>query len=131
MSLYRPSKEELRARLSLPYVCAQLGIALDTNDEAICPFHAGGQESRASFHLFEGDDDIQRWSCFPCGVKAGDVFDLLQRKLGMTFGEAYDYAIELFSTLPADYVPQRLTRQVGDPSQWQGEVQDARDRAAE
>ncbi len=128
VTLYRPSKDEIRARLSLPYVCAHLGIMLDGNDESLCPFHA---DTRPSFHLFEGDDGVQRWSCMPCGVTGSDVFDLLQRKLNLDFSEALEHATGLFQSLPADYEPQRVQVKRGDPSDWAADVEQARARAAE
>lgn len=128
MSLYRPSKEQLREKLSLPYVCAELGIMLDVNDEALCPFHA---DTRPSFHLFEGDDGLQRWSCMPCGIRGSDLFDLIQRKLGYDFPEALEYAEALYLKLPPGYEPPRLQAPRGTPEDFAAEVQEARNIAAE
>lgn len=122
MSLYRPSKEQLKEKLSLPYVCAELGIMLDVNDTALCPFHA---DTNPSFHLFEGDDGYQRYSCMPCGIRGGDVFDLIMRKLGYDFSDAFEYAEALYDRLPPGYEPPRLQAPVANPEDFAAEVREA------
>jgi len=72
--IYVMPKDDVRAQLPLRYVCAVLGIALDQDDEACCPFH---DDSSPSFGLYRSEDGTHdRWKCFPCG-RGGDVFDLL------------------------------------------------------
>ena len=126
---YVPDKDEVKARLSLPYVCAKLGIPLLPNGTAPCPFH---QDEHPSFYLWEGDDGYQRWWCQPCGF-GGDIFDLIQRRLGLSFSEALDHAASLLAELPPGYEPPRRVSaplRVG-PDQWQVDVARARQRAAE
>jgi hypothetical protein len=126
---YVPSKETLKANLSMPYVCAQLGITLLPDNTALCPFH---QDTSPSFHLFEGDDGIERWSCYPCGQRGADIFDLIGRKLGLGFSDSLLWAADAYAQLPPGWEkPRMLARSASGPEDWADEVQQARANAAE
>ncbi len=126
---YIPPKEELRTRLPLPYVCARLGIHLNREGRAVCPFHA---DDDPSFYLWEGDDGVPRYSCHPCGL-LGDVFDLIQRSGNLSFAETMQQAASFYADLPPGYEPPRLALPPpsSGPADWGHEVQEARDRAAQ
>jgi hypothetical protein len=44
----------------------------------LCPFHS---DRSPSGEIFQGGDGGWRYKCFPCGIKAGDFFDLRARRL--------------------------------------------------
>jgi hypothetical protein len=93
---------ELKQRIPLAYVCATLGIILNDDLTALCPFHA---ESNPSFHLWLADSGEERWHCFPCNG-GGDMFSLIQRVERTSFPEALDRAREMLTVLPrAGYQP--------------------------
>lgn len=123
---YQPSKEELRASLSMHYVCAKLGIELNREAYGLCPFHA---DVEPSFYLWVGDDGQTRWWCQPCG-HGGDIFDLIMRRDGCTFPGALERAAELLRELPPGYEPPTVELPVRhDPTDWADEVALARTRA--
>lgn len=92
-------KEVLRRSLPLAYACDVLGIRLNENDEAQCPFH---DDSRPSFNLWTDADGVERWGCFPCGDQ-GDVFDLIRRMEGRSFPEALERAEQMLAEVPDGY----------------------------
>lgn len=89
-------KEELRRRAPLPLIALQLGISLDTEDKALCPFH---EDHEPSFRIFIDDRGVERWGCFPCG-RSGDVYDLVQALEGLTFPEALNRVEAIVKELP-------------------------------
>ena len=125
-----PDKDELRARLPLAFVCRELGIYLDANGLALCPFHPDTNES---FHLWQGVSG-ERWGCWPCG-ESGDLYSLIIRLTACTFREAIERARELLAVLPHDFEAPRITpsrrSRPGDPITWYGEVNAALERAKE
>lgn len=122
------SKDELRAALSIPYVGAKLGVLFSSEGTALCPFHA---DTSPSLYLWDGDDEVRRWWCQPCGF-GGDVFDLIQRVEGLTFPQALERAAELLGELPPGYQPPAPVRQsrTSGPGDWTHTVTEARERAA-
>lgn len=54
---------------------------------AKCPFH---EEKTGSFHLYE---DSNRYHCFGC-QSSGDVIDLVQKILGLTFPQTISYLLQ-------------------------------------
>jgi hypothetical protein len=123
---FLPSKEELKAKLPLAYVAAQLGITLDHDLKALCPFH---EDRNPSFHLWRGDDGIERWHCYPCNL-GGDLFDLIQRARGADFSTALTIATRFLTDLPEGYEPPALSFTApADPEQMNVEVSETRERA--
>lgn len=121
------NKDDIKRRLPLAYVCFRLGIILTGEGKASCPFHH--PDNDPSFHLWVGDDGIERWSCHPCNV-TGDVFDLLQRHRGIGFTDAVEMAAGLLSDLPENYVaPIQVLASRLTPDDWALEVQEAQQRA--
>lgn len=94
------SKDELRDAIPLDFACTQLGIKLDYRGWARCPWHA---DETASFHLWKSDDGVERYGCFPCNNTIGDVFDLIKRMKGMSFGESIEVARDFLRVLPPDW----------------------------
>jgi hypothetical protein len=116
------NKDDLRRRASLPAVCTSLGIQLDSELRAICPFH---DDHDPSFSLYEDANGVQRWGCFPCG-KLGDVFDLVQLVRGVSFGEAIRYVADVGTKeVPS---PRRPRKQVLDRRALETYVDAAQDR---
>ncbi|AYY11588.1 hypothetical protein EF847_01460 [Actinobacteria bacterium YIM 96077] len=56
------------------------------NQQVRCPWHGEDRTPSASVHYERG-----LFHCFTCGM-AGDVFELLMKTRGMSFGEAVEYA---------------------------------------
>jgi energy-coupling factor transporter ATP-binding protein EcfA2 len=116
---YIPSKDELRARLSMAYVSHRLGIPLDREGRGHCPFH---DDTDPSYYLWEGDDGIMRWWCQPCGF-GGDIFDLIQRKQSVGFPESQAVAARMLADLPPGYEPPRIEPRIKPTvADWQSEV---------
>ena len=124
---YIPDKVEVRSALPLAYVCARLGLDVTTSKNGHCPFH---EDSNPSFGLFVADDGVQRWNCYPCGL-SGDVYDLLQRLLNITFPEALEQARVYLAEMPEGWVaPAPPVKSTVGPSDWEAEVHEARLNAA-
>lgn len=92
---------EMKRMLPLSLVCAHLGIALDHSARGHCPFHP---DTNPSFYLWVGDDEVERYTCHPCGA-SGDLFDLIMRVRGVDFSEAYDLVEEMIFAKPPDFKP--------------------------
>lgn len=124
-----PDKDEIKARLPLAFACSRLGIALNSEFRASCPFHSPDEEP--SFYLWEGDDGRTRWHCQPCGI-GGDVFDLISRLHHCSFPEAIERAAALLSDLPPDYsyVAPPAQRPFTSREEMEKRVNSARERAA-
>jgi hypothetical protein len=74
--------ERIRRDVSLSETAAQYGVALERDGRewvAPCPFH---DEKTASFTVFTGKDNVERFHCFGCGA-AGDVLDFVQKIKGL------------------------------------------------
>lgn len=128
--VYAPSKDEIKQRLPLEYVCSRFGITATLEHPGRCPFHKGGLEDNPSFNLHVSDDGFVRWFCYPCGL-GGDLFDLIQHFHGCSFPEAIEHATALLGELPEDFEPpQRQPRRKADPTDLATVVNDARTRAA-
>jgi hypothetical protein len=83
------SLEELKASLDLASVAEEFGVRMQPDGlewVGLCPFH---NDSTPSFHTFTGDDGVQRFGCFPCGI-AGDVFDFVQKIADLSFPDALE-----------------------------------------
>lgn len=106
-SFFAMDKEDLRARLSVREVAAQLRArgarapAIQADGTALCPFHDDHEES---FYLYKGSKGFEEWWCQPCGF-GGDLFDLVMRSLSVPFPEARDVCEEMYQALPPGYVP--------------------------
>lgn len=100
-------KNELRSELSLAFVCSELGILLDENATACCPFH---DDHKPSFEVWTDGSGVERFSCYPCGIR-GDVYDLLQLARGLTFTDALLEAEEMHSHQPEGYTHVASTRE--------------------
>ncbi len=123
---FLPDKDELKARLPLSYVCAQLGIHLNRDGRALCPWHErDGMQHSPSFYLWEGDDKQVRWQCQPC-AKGGDIFDLLMQYEGLTWSETMKRAADMVVALPADFEPPVVVTQAADFSGAPTTVNEAR-----
>ena len=96
-----PSKDDIRARLSIEYVCAWYGIILDNEGVGLCPFH---EDHRPSFRLYETTDGVTKWHCYPC-ADGGDVIDLIARKESIGFTGALIRARALLASIPTDWRP--------------------------
>jgi len=123
------TKEELKRALPLAWVCADLGVALDQEGRALCPFH---DDSSPSFYLWTGDDGYERWWCQPCGF-GGDCYDLVMRVTGVRFPQAFERCRALLGAtpprLPAEAV--RADPPVPSPAERGEELDAARARATE
>jgi hypothetical protein len=120
-------KDAIKAQLPLTFACYQLGINLSHDARALCPFHA---DTDPSFYLWVGDDGVERWSCQPCGIN-GDVYSLITRVRGCSFGDAVAIAAEMVSLIgTSDYVPPVVHQPRQGPEQWGYEVAAAIERAA-
>jgi hypothetical protein len=84
--LAREKTNELRRRIDLRAVAAQLGVDFN-GDNATCPFH---DDHTPSLGTFVGENGIPRYSCFVCGYYP-DVFDFVQRLTGCAFADAVEY----------------------------------------
>ena len=83
--------QEIKAGLDIVQVCLHLGIQFvqyGLEFRALCPWH---DDDEPSLHAFMGDDGFERIGCFPCGF-TGDVFDVIRKVRGGSFGEALAYA---------------------------------------
>lgn len=79
--------ERLRRDVSLSQTAAHYGCRLQGNGheyQACCPFHA---EETPSFTIFAGQDGVERFHCFGCGV-GGDVLDFVRQIKGVDLAEA-------------------------------------------
>lgn len=124
-----PDKDEVKAALPLVYACHRLGVGLDSDGRARCPFHSPDDDP--SFYLWHGDDGVERWWCQPCGF-GGDVFDLIQRLEGVGFWDSVDRAAELLAEIPEGYVAPAAVRPARQgPADWAPFVAESRARAAE
>jgi len=92
-----PDKDELRRSVPLAAVVEAVGIRLDWQGRATCPFHA---DSTPSFNIWEDPAGVQRWGCFPCGL-SGDCFDIVMRQEGVPFGVAVRRVAEIAREAPA------------------------------
>lgn len=101
-------KHELRAAVSLAGVASVLGILVDDQGFAACPFHA---DEHPSFHVFEDPSGVERWACYPCGLR-GDVYDLVQRVEGLSFPDAMTRVQRLRGVVPP--APKREPRRAFD-----------------
>jgi hypothetical protein len=121
-------KNRVRAQLPLAYACYRLGVYLDEDGAALCPFHA---DRNPSFRLWVGDDGVERWHCYPCGT-GGDVYDLIRLTHAVGFADAVVKAAEILADMPPGTEPPVRVRapRLG-PADWTHEVDEARARAAE
>jgi DNA primase len=79
--------ERLRRDVSLSDTARGYGLDLQRDGDewlAPCPFHS---EKTASFTIFTGKDNVERFHCFGCGAK-GDVLDFVRQIEGKTLPEA-------------------------------------------
>ncbi len=114
---------EIRERLPLVYVCATVGIGLDEYGYGTCPWHA---DTKPSFHLFAGNDGVERYACYPCNF-VGDVIDLIQHLLELpSRGAAIAYAADLIDDLPEGYRTEPRKSGAIDVTSWERIVSDAR-----
>lgn len=115
---------EIKQRLPLAYACARLGIALTSDGRAHCPFHS---DRDPSFRIWTGNDGVERFACFPCEIRGGDVFDLIERLRGCDFAEAVEIAERFLAELPDDHEPPpRRCHALLTPDHWRGQIEDAR-----
>jgi hypothetical protein len=72
----RKDREALVAELESAAVG---GVRWDSNGrDCHCPFH---DDRNPSAGIFQGQDGSWRFKCFPCGLKAADLFDVRARRL--------------------------------------------------
>jgi hypothetical protein len=74
-----------------------LGVAVDEQGAALCPFH---DDTHPSFHVFEDTSGVERWACYPCSLR-GDVYDLVRIIEGCSF----PMALERIEQLRVDGIP--------------------------
>src|ERR1035437_133166 len=123
------SKDELRQRLNLPYVCMRLGIVLDANGRGLCPGHEVHGSHTPSLRLWTGDDGTQLWWCDPCNI-GGDVFSLIMRVEGCSFPGAIQRSQELLEELPPDYAYDVIVApDSAGPDDWTQDIADGAARA--
>ena len=123
------SKDELRQRLNLPYVCMRLGIVLDANGRGLCPVHEVHGSHTPSLRLWTGDDGTQLWWCDPCNI-GGDVFSLIMRVEGCSFPGAIQRSQELLEELPPDYAYDVIVApDSAGPDDWTQDIADGAARA--
>lgn len=99
MSVSFLDKDQLRQELPIAFVCEQLGIQLDENSEAICPWH---DDHAPSFKVWTDERGVEKFGCFPCGVQ-GDVYDLLRRAEGLSFTDSLLRAEVIRDEMPEGY----------------------------
>ncbi len=90
---------EAKRRLLLSALMALCGLADHAKKSARCPFH---EDSSASFSLFVGDDNAERWKCH-AGCGQGDAIDFLAKHRGLSNADACREFIRLagVTSLPA------------------------------
>lgn len=115
-------KDALREKLPLAYACETLGITLDAEGRALCPFH---DDTTPSFQLRRDDDGVQRWACWPCGI-GGDVFDIIQRVEAVSFPEAITRADLLYEGMGPNWAQKFELRSdkvaAETPEQWRAQI---------
>jgi len=107
------SIEQLKEELPLQYVITQAGIGLKPVGErlmALCPFH---EDSNPSFAVF--GENLDYCGCWSCEFKGGDMLDFIQKKYGVEFGAALDYARKLLVAYREDPTYELLEVQQGEP----------------
>lgn len=77
-------------------MAGELGLFFNEAGKALCPFH---NDTDPSLGLYEGNDGVQRFHCFPCGAD-GDCYDLIQRLRGVSFPDAINEADAMFDSMP-------------------------------
>ena len=95
---FRLEKEKIKKSVKLSDVIRAYGTELIQSGKelkGLCPFHI---ETRPSFHVYE---DTQSYFCFACKA-AGDVFEFLCEKNGISFKQAYEYLGGRFKKTHAD-----------------------------
>jgi hypothetical protein len=110
----RFDKEAVRARIAMPQLCEQLGIALRHSGGrwvGCCPFHA---ERTGSFTVTHEDKAGWHFHCFGCAAH-GDIFDLWTLRQGGDFKAALKAlaGIAGLGPMPSGWKPQRPRKEFG------------------
>ena len=92
---------QAKQRLRLSALMVLLGFGDRAKKSARCPFH---EDSAASFSLYAGDDDEERWKCF-AGCGQGDGIDFLAKVRGLNNSDACREFIRLAGITPPGVPP--------------------------
>ena len=74
--------DEIKARVTTRQLCEHVGLALDRNGNALCPFHG---DSNKSLKVYK--DPKRGWACFGCH-RGGTVLDFAMAWYDIDFQQA-------------------------------------------
>lgn len=93
--------QELKRRADLVAICSALGVDLENDGDrwnGLCPFHT---EDNPSFSVwFDHDKQCDRCGCWSCDFSTGDVYDFVQKKLDLSFGQATRWVKDFIENNP-------------------------------
>lgn len=73
--------DEIKTRVPMADLCGRIGLEVNRQGYARCPFHG---EKVGSLRVYPGDGG---WHCFGCH-KGGDVIDFVREYHGLTYAQA-------------------------------------------
>lgn len=131
MSDYVYEVGEIKERVPIEVVAAEIGVHFDESGVALCPFH--DDHNTPNFELMGEGDDGYPWAyCRACGA-AVDVIELLKRVEEIPFYEALVRLSRLADELPDDVprieVKKRTPYEVNET--WYSRIAECQQRAAE